>query len=55
MSSRKLLNPPALYSAPGFTHIVTAPAGARLAFLSGQVALDADFSIVGGDDLAEQT
>lgn len=54
MSSRKLLNPPALHAAPGFTHVVTAP-GAGLAFLSGQVALDANFAIVGGDDLAEQT
>lgn len=54
MSNRKLLNPPALYAAPGFTHIVTAPR-TGLAFLSGQVALDADFSIIGGDDLAEQT
>jgi enamine deaminase RidA (YjgF/YER057c/UK114 family) len=55
MSGRKLLNPPGLYTAPGFTHIVTAPPGARLAFLSGQVAFDTDFAIVGGDDLAEQT
>ena len=54
MSSRKLLNPPALHAAPGFAHIATAP-GTGLAFLSGQVALDSDFAIVGGDDLGEQT
>ena len=54
MSDRKLLNPQELHAAPGFTHVVIAPA-AGLAFLSGQVALDAKFAIVGGNDLGEQT
>ena len=54
MSSRKLLNPPELHAAPGFTHVVVAP-GAGLAFFSGQVALDPDFALLGGDDLGEQT
>lgn len=54
MSSRKLLNPPELHAAPGFTHVVVAPA-AGLAFLSGQVALDPEFALLGGDNLGEQT
>jgi enamine deaminase RidA (YjgF/YER057c/UK114 family) len=54
MSSRKLLNPPELHAAPGFTHVVVAP-GAGLAFLSGQVALDPNFALLGEDDLGEQT
>jgi enamine deaminase RidA (YjgF/YER057c/UK114 family) len=54
MSDRQLFNPTELHAAPGFTHVVSAPA-AGLAFLSGQVALDSNFAIVGGDDLAEQT
>ena len=54
MSSRKLLNPPELHAAPGFTHVVVAP-GAGLAFLSGQVALDPSFAMLGADDLGEQT
>ena len=53
-SDGTLLDPTELHAAPGCTHAVTAPA-AGLAFLSGQVALDADFAIVGGDDLGEQT
>lgn len=54
MSSRKLLNPPELHAAPGFTHVVVAPK-AGLAFLSGQVALDPEFALLGGDNLGEQT
>lgn len=54
MSSRNLLNPPELHAAPGFTHVVIAPE-ARMAFLSGQVALDPDFALLGPDDLGEQT
>lgn len=54
MSSRKLLNPPELHAAPGFTHVVVAP-GAGLAFLSGQVALDPEFALLGEGDLGEQT
>lgn len=38
---------------PGFSHAVTA--SGRLAFVSGQVALDADGRLVGAGDLAAQT
>jgi enamine deaminase RidA (YjgF/YER057c/UK114 family) len=54
MSNRRLVNPPALHPAPGFSHIAIAE-GTKVVHLAGQVALAEDFSIVGGDDLAEQT
>jgi len=37
----------------GFTQVVTSPPG-NLVFVSGQVALDQDLKLVGGDDLAAQ-
>jgi enamine deaminase RidA (YjgF/YER057c/UK114 family) len=51
---RQSTNPPELHPAPGFSH-VTEARGGRLVFLAGQVALDREFGIVGGDDLFEQT
>jgi enamine deaminase RidA (YjgF/YER057c/UK114 family) len=53
-SKRELINPRELHPAPGFSHITLAK-GSRLAFLAGQVALDRDFAIIGGDDLGLQT
>ena len=47
-------NPPELHPAPGFSH-VTEATGRRLVYFAGQVALDREFGIVGGDDLFEQT
>jgi enamine deaminase RidA (YjgF/YER057c/UK114 family) len=52
--NRELINPSELHPAPGFSHIALAK-GSRLAFLAGQVALDQDFAIIGGDDLGLQT
>ena len=52
--SRKLINPPELHPAPGFSHITVAEPG-RVAYIAGQVALAPDFSVVGGDDLGKQT
>jgi enamine deaminase RidA (YjgF/YER057c/UK114 family) len=52
--SRKLVNPSGLHPAPGFSHLAIAE-GARTVYVAGQVALDADFGVVGGDDLLEQT
>ncbi|MCP9485000.1 MAG: RidA family protein [Gaiellaceae bacterium MAG52_C11] len=54
MSDRRLINPPKLHPAPGFSHVAIA-AGTKVVHLAGQVALDQQFGIVGGDDLAEQT
>ena len=51
---RELLNPPELHPAPGFSHVAIA-VGTKVVHLAGQVALDRQFGIVGGDDLAEQT
>ena len=54
MSTRESINPPDLHPAPGFSHISVA-GGSRIAYIAGQIALAPDFSIVGGDDLGEQT
>ena len=51
---RELINPPELHPAPGFSHVAVAE-GTRVVHLAGQVALDREFGIVGGDDLGEQT
>lgn len=53
-TKRELINPADLHPAPGFTHIAVAEVG-KVAYVSGQLALAPDFSIIGGDDLAEQT
>ncbi|HLG87835.1 MAG TPA: RidA family protein [Alphaproteobacteria bacterium] len=47
-------NPETLFRLPGFSQIVVAPAG-RLAFIAGQGPFDAEFNLVGGDDLRSQT
>jgi enamine deaminase RidA (YjgF/YER057c/UK114 family) len=52
--TRQLVNPPELHPAPGFNHIAIGH-GARLVCFAGQVALDQEFNLVGGDDLFEQT
>jgi enamine deaminase RidA (YjgF/YER057c/UK114 family) len=54
MHHRELVNPPGLHPAPGFSHIAIAE-GTKVVHFAGQVALAKDFSIVGGDDLGEQT
>jgi enamine deaminase RidA (YjgF/YER057c/UK114 family) len=51
---RELVNPPELHPAPGFSHIAIAT-GTKVVHLAGQVALDQQFGLVGGDDLGEQT
>jgi len=51
---RELVNPPGLHPAPGFSHVAIAH-GSRVVHFAGQVALAPDFSLVGGDDLGEQT
>lgn len=52
--SRKIINPPTLHPAPGYSHITISEPG-TMAYFAGQVALAPDFSIIGGDDLGEQT
>ena len=53
-STRESINPSGLHPAPGFSHISVAR-GTRLIFIAGQLALAPDFSLLGGDDLGEQT
>jgi enamine deaminase RidA (YjgF/YER057c/UK114 family) len=48
------VNPGTLFRLPAFSQIVVAPPG-RLAFIAGQGPFDADFNLVGGDDLFAQT
>lgn len=52
--ARKLINPSALHPAPGFSHITISEPG-TIAYLAGQMACAPDFSLIGGDDLGEQT
>jgi enamine deaminase RidA (YjgF/YER057c/UK114 family) len=52
--ARQLINPPELHPAPGFSHVAIAE-GTRVVCFAGQVALDREFNIVGGDDLHAQT
>jgi enamine deaminase RidA (YjgF/YER057c/UK114 family) len=51
---RKDTNPADLHPAPGFSHISVAE-GSRLVYFAGQLALDEQFNVLGGDDLKEQT
>lgn len=51
---RKLINPPELFSPPGFSHVAL-DEERGLVFVAGQVAIAPDFSIIGGDDLGAQT
>ena len=51
---RQDVNPDALHPAPGFSHVSIA-SGSRLVYFAGQLGLDREFGIVGGDDLGEQT
>ena len=51
---RQLINPESLHPAPGFTHIAVAE-GSKTIYFAGQVPLDQEFNIIGGDDLRAQT
>ncbi|MGC5627720.1 RidA family protein [Georgenia sp. Z1344] len=51
---RELVSPTELHPTPGFSHVTVAPPG-RTIYVAGQAALAPDFSIIGGDDLREQT
>jgi enamine deaminase RidA (YjgF/YER057c/UK114 family) len=51
---RQLVSPDSVHPAPGFNHAAVAQ-GARTVHFAGQVALDREFNVVGGEDLGEQT
>ncbi len=46
-------NPPTLFTPPGFTHVVEATGG-RTVYLSGQIAVDQSFQVVGKGDFRAQ-
>jgi 2-iminobutanoate/2-iminopropanoate deaminase len=50
----RFLNPPSLPPTTGYTHVVEVPAGHRLVFLSGQIALDSTGAVRGGADFRSQ-
>jgi len=54
MSEHTRVDPPALARPSGFAHAVIAPAGARIVFLAGQTAMDADGHIIGAGDVVAQ-
>jgi enamine deaminase RidA (YjgF/YER057c/UK114 family) len=49
----QFINPPTLFSPPGFTHVVEATGG-RTVYISGQIAVDQSFRLVGKDDFQAQ-
>ena len=46
-------NPPGLFSPSGFTHVVEVTGG-RTIYISGQIAVDKSFQVVGKDDFPTQ-
>lgn len=48
------INPPELGKASGYSNGILVPAGARMLFVSGQIAWDAEHRIVGGGDFVRQ-
>lgn len=54
MANREIVNPETVFQADGFTHGVISNGG-RILFISGQVAWDKDFQLVGEGDLAAQS
>ncbi|MBV9615537.1 MAG: RidA family protein [Ktedonobacteraceae bacterium] len=49
----QFINPPGLFTPPGFTHVVELTGG-RTIFISGQIAVDQSFQIVGKGDFRAQ-
>lgn len=52
--NREIVNPDKVFNAEGFTHAVIAK-GSKTVYLSGQLAWDTNFQVVGEGDLAKQT
>jgi enamine deaminase RidA (YjgF/YER057c/UK114 family) len=49
----KFINPPTMATPPGFTHVVEITGG-RIIYISGQVAVDQSFRVVGKGDVRAQ-
>jgi len=56
MASKKILNPPNLFDSKpfGFSQIVISDPG-KLVFISGQVAWDENYNLIGENNLSKQT
>lgn len=52
--NREIINPDTVFNVDGFTHAVVAK-GAKTVYLSGQLAWDKHFQIIGEGDLVKQT
>lgn len=52
--NREIINPDKVFQAEGFTHAVI-PKGDKTVYLSGQLAWDENFQVIGDGDLAKQT
>jgi enamine deaminase RidA (YjgF/YER057c/UK114 family) len=50
----RFVNPPTLPPTRGYSHVVEVPAGSRMLYLAGQVALDSAGRIVGPGDFRAQ-
>jgi enamine deaminase RidA (YjgF/YER057c/UK114 family) len=53
-SRPRFANPPALPAPRGYSHIVEVPAGVRMLYLSGQVALDSTGALIGRGNFRAQ-
>lgn len=51
----RIINPPTLSKPTGYSHVVEVPAGSRMVFVAGQVALDSTGQLVGPRDFRAQT
>lgn len=54
MAQVKRTNPPALSTPTGYTHIVEVTGPSRTVYIAGQIALDKEGKVVGGNDMAAQ-
>lgn len=52
MNKPEFTNPSELFDPPGFSHVAVADG---FCFVAGQLAVDREFNIIGGDSLYEQT
>lgn len=50
----RFVNPPTLSTPRGYSHVVEVPAGSRLVYVAGQVALDSTGRLVGPGDVRTQ-
>ncbi|MFC4628118.1 RidA family protein [Promicromonospora alba] len=55
MDNIQLLRPDGLIFSPAFSHVAVVPPGATTIYVGGQDSVDADGSLVGGDDVAAQS